>query len=427
MHDVSARFRFRFVARGQQSNDLVALAVRSLICCHPSADVVVVDANDEPMLAAERFGPGGNVTVVHLRPGDDPVSRAVGKGTAGHLFYWRHSPELLSSLPPWPGHDVHADADLLFLRPMDLSALEGPLSRGRIAAVVDESTMDHYSALGRVSSMPLATMLDAPGVGGPLLQAGLIFSNPADDGGFYDLLWRFAVAAAEAGRLDTVPSDDMGVVSSLLGQRGPLWERSLALGHEWNYISGALKDPGVFGCVAHFGGRRAKKYLLAQSGTLFPPDADISRTPWGSMRRPDGPGGPTVVHGLWRRTWLPVDETAWAGNGAAAAVDETASAPDGAAIEIALPFSLSWQVPPGRTTALIDGAIQAGRHEAPAGDGAGPVLFVYLDGHLMDRVPAEGSRFRRPVHLGKAETITVIGTSPSSDSTIRLHHLFGAP
>ncbi|MFI9235611.1 hypothetical protein [Streptomyces sp. NPDC053079] len=413
MHDASARFRFRFVARGRQSNDLVALAVRSLLCCHPSADVVVVDANDEPMLAAEHFGPAGNVAIVHLRPGDDPVSRAVGKGTAGHLFYWRHSPELLSSLPPWPGYDVHADADLLFLRPMDLSALEGPLARGRIATVVDESTMDYYSALGSVSSTPLATMLGAPGVGGPLLQAGLIFSNPADDGGFYNLLWRFAVKAAEAGRLDTVPSDDMGVVSSLLGQRGPLWERSLSLGHEWNYISGALKDPGVFGCVAHFGGRRAKKFLLAQSDSLFPPDADISRTPWGSMRLPVGSGGLTVVHGLWRRTWLP-------GDGAE-------SAPDGAAMEIAMPFSLSWQVPPGCTSALVDGVVRAGCDEEPPEDGAGPVLFVYLDGRLMDRVPAEGYCFRRSVCLGKAETITVIGISPSSNCTIRLHHLFGTP
>ncbi|MFV0131544.1 hypothetical protein ACLGI4_28205 [Streptomyces sp. HMX112] len=423
MHDASTRFRFRFVARGWQSNDLVMLAVRSLLCCHPSAHVVVVDANDEPMLAAEHFGPGGNVTVVHLRPDDDPVSRAAGKGTAGHLFYWRHSPALLGSLPPWPGYDVHADADLLFLRPMDLSALKGPLARGRIAAVVDESTMDYYSELGRRASMPLTAMLDTPGAGGPLLQAGLLFSNPADDGGFYDLLWRFAVTAAEAGLLHTVPSDDMGVVSSLLGRRGPLWERSLPLGHEWNYISGALKDPGVFGCVAHFGGRRAKKFLLAQSGDLFPPDADVSRTPWGSMRLPVGPRRPTVVRGLWRRTWLPADEF----DETAPSVGGAAPARDGASIEIALPFCLSWRVPPGHPTALVDGIIRARRTEAPAEDGAEPVLFVYLDGHLIGRVPAEGFRFRCPVRLGKAETITLIGTSPSSGHTLRLHDPFRTP
>ncbi|MFH8409873.1 hypothetical protein ACH4FX_34605 [Streptomyces sp. NPDC018019] len=382
--------------------------MRSLLCCHPGARVVVVDANDDPALARGHFGPG-HVDVVRLAPGDDAVARAVGRGTAAHLFYWRHSPELRDRLPPWDGYDVHADADLLFLRPMDLGALDRPLAGGRIAAVVDESTMEYYAELGTVAPLPVAAMLGAPGTGGPLLQAGLIFSNPADDGGLYDRLWRFAVAAAGAGQLDAVPSDDMGVVSSLLGQRGPLWQRLLALGHEWNYISGALKDPGVFGCVAHFGGRRAKKFLLAQSGLLFPPDTDSSRTPWGTMRPPSRSGRTTAVRGLWQRGRLPA-----AGS---------APAPSTTGLDLALPFSLSWRVPPHAVSLLVEGGVRAGRGGMPAGAAAvDAVLFVYLDGRLVERVPVEALRFRCPVRLGRAETVTLIGVSRHRDCAIRLKH-----
>ncbi|MFD7710181.1 hypothetical protein ACFV6E_08115 [Streptomyces sp. NPDC059785] len=413
---VSSRFRFRFVSRGRQSDELVVLAVRSLLYCHPGARVVVVDANDGPRLAGQHFG-RGTIDVVHLSPGDDPVARAAGRGTATHLFYWRHSPALRDSLPPWRGYDVHADADLLFLRPMDLGALEGPLAEGRIAAVVDESTMDYYGELGEVASLPVADLLGTPGEGGPLLQAGLIFSNPADDGGLYDLLWRFATKAAEAGVLDAVPSDDMGAVSSLLGRRGPLWERLLALGHEWNYISGALKDPGVFGCVAHFGGRRAKKYLLAQSGTLFPPDACPGRAPWGTVRAPGPPCRPTVHRGVWRRAWLSPDGPE----------GRTEPVP-GAGVETALPFSLSWRIPTGTSSALVKGAVRAGGRGRPAQGPTPTVLFVYLDGHLLDRLPVEDPRFRCPVRLGPAETVTLIGVGPAGeDRTVRLDDPFGPP
>ncbi|GCD40890.1 hypothetical protein [Streptomyces paromomycinus] len=407
----SSRFRFRFVSRGRQSDELVVLAVRSLLCCHPGTQVVVVDANDDPSLAKEHFGGSGNIDVVHLAPAADPVARAAGRGTAAHLYYWRHSPGLRDRLPPWRGYDVHADADLLFLRPMDLGALDGPLARGRIAMVVDESTMDHYSALGSVASTPVACLLGAPGVGGPLLQTGLIFSNPTDDGGLYDRLWTFATAAAEAGQLKAVPSDDMGVVSSLLGQRGPLWERFLPLGHEWNYISGALKEPGAFGCVAHFGGRRAKKFLLTQSDVLFPPDADCRRTPWGTMRTPAHSDRPTVVRGLWQRNWL--------------VPDGLSPGPDTKGLEVGLPFSLSWRVPPVAASALVEGAFHAGRSAELFRENADPALFVYLDGRLLDRVPVENSRFRCPVPVGRAETITLIGAGSHAECTLRLTDPFG--
>ncbi|MFH8295440.1 hypothetical protein [Streptomyces sp. NPDC018059] len=413
LYGASSRFRFRFVTRGRQTNALVGPAVRSLLHCHPGADVVVVDANDEPTAAAEHFGPGNNVTVVHLRPGDDPVARAAGRGTAGHLFYWRHSPEVLGRLPPWSGYDVHADADLLFLRPLCLGALEGPLARGRIAAAVDEETMNYYTELGQVASKPVSGLFGTPGAGGPLVQAGLVFSNPADDGGLYGLLWRLAVEAAETGSLNTVPSDDMGVLSALLGPCGPLWERYLPLGHECNYISGALKDPGVFGCVAHFGGRRAKKFLLAQSETLFPPGLDSRRTPWGSMRLPADEGRITVVRGLWRQSWLP------AGKNAHVAEDT--------AIEVALPFSLTWQAPPDHSTALIDGIMRTPSREGPIVNGVGPVLFVYLDGHLVDRLPIAERRFQRSVRLREAETLTLVCIGPSPGRIVRLRSPFAAP
>ncbi|MFH8347384.1 hypothetical protein [Streptomyces sp. NPDC018045] len=372
----------------------------------------MVDANDEPSLDARHFTPE-HVDVVHLAPGDDAVARAVGRGTPGHLFYWRHSPELRNSLPPWHGYDVHADADLLFLRPMDLGALDRPLAGGRIAAVVDESTMEYYSELGKVASTPVATLLGTPGAGGPLLQAGLIFSNPADDGGLYDRLWRFAAEAAKEGRLHAVPGDDMGVVSSLLGERGPLWERLLALGHEWNYISGALKDPGVFGCVAHFGGRRAKKFLLAQSGVLFPPDADHGRTPWGTMQAPPRSVRPTVVRGLWQQARLPAQGPEFA--------------PGAADLALLLPFSLSWRVPQHATSCLVAGVVQAGGGRGPTRDAAAdPVLFVYLDGRLVERVPVEEFHFRRPVRLGQAETVTLIGVSRHTGCALRLKHPLAA-
>lgn len=403
----SSRFRFRFVARGERATQLVALAVQSLARCHPGAAAVVVDANDAPAIDRGLFPVRSDLQVVHVRPADDPVARAVGKGTRQHLFYWRHSPQLREALSPYDRYDVNADADLLFLRPMDLSSLVRPMERGRIAAAVDESSLEHHTALGAVASSPATALLPAVGVGGPLLQTGLIFTNPGNDGGLYDLCWGFAVAAAKSGYLAELPSDDMCIVTAMLGQGGPLWERLLPLGHEWNYVTDAVKDPGVFGCVAHYGGHRAKALLLARTGELFPPGADDG-APWGTVTTPSSAGEAAVFRGPWQRRSL---KPSWPARDAV-----------GAPIAVPLPFALSWPVPPGITTVVIAGVLEADRGECP--EKAEAALFVYADGRLVRRLPITGRSVRATIHLGHAETVTVIGTSALLGHVVRLEKCF---
>ncbi|MGH8902506.1 MAG: hypothetical protein ACRDYA_12710 [Egibacteraceae bacterium] len=151
---VSERFRFRFVVRGEQANALVRYAMTSLRRCHPGAGIVLVDANDTPAWVTPGARIEGDVAIVHLPPEEDDVARAVGRGSRRHLFYWRHSPQVLEALPATDRYAVYADADIVFLRPLDLASLLGPLARGRIAAALDESTLEYFQALSMVASTP---------------------------------------------------------------------------------------------------------------------------------------------------------------------------------------------------------------------------------------------------------------------------------
>ena len=82
----------------------------------------------------------------------------------------------------------------------------------------------------------------------------------------------------QIGGLNDLPWDDMCILTALLGPGGPLWERLLPLGHEWDYISDAQKDPGIFGCVAHYGGRRAEaELILAQRRRVLPAPGQAER------------------------------------------------------------------------------------------------------------------------------------------------------
>lgn len=385
----SERFRFRFVVRGDQTAELLMLAVQSLERCHPGTHVAVVDANDVPRIDSGLLGTTLRHTVVHIRPGSDPVARIVGRGSRRHLFYWRHSPEVRKALPAFDGFDVHADADLLFLRPLDLAALLGPLSRGRIAASVDESSLDHYAAVSVAAGQTAGGPFPGGRFGGPMWQAGFLFSNPADDGGLFDLFWQATVEVAAAGQLVSLPDDDMAIVAMLLGCGGPLWERALALGHDWNYITDAVKDPGVLGRVAHFGGRRAKGLLLRHAPTMFPARGAYQSAAWGTIYRKevDDEDGVSPRRGLWI---LPEPDDG---------VDTAAPLP--------VPFCLTWPVPTGVQSLQV-----AGNTIAPDGASspASVAVLVSVDGRQVGRwVTSESEgRISVTVETAAAETVTVI-------------------
>ncbi len=350
----SERFRFRFIARGEQACGLVVIAARSLRRCHPDAAIVVVDANDAPAMDAEALGPG--VDLLHVPPGDDAVALAVGRGSRRHLYYWRHSRQLLAALPPDDRYDVHADADLLFVRPLDLGSLLGPLARGRIAAAVDESFLEYYDEVQRQPAV---------GTAGPLLQGGLLFANPADDGGLYERFWKLAVDAARAGRLAALPWDDMCLLTALLGHGAPLWERLLTLAPEWNYIADARKDPGALGCVAHCGGRTAQAEALRQRDRL------LSETQaWGTSGTPPlrGPQEPGAVH---------------------------------------TPFALTWPAPPDARACEI------------SAEPAGATLLVFVDGRLVRRL-LPSDEISTTIRFPKAETVTVVGLGGTPARAARL-------
>lgn len=407
-HPASTRFRFRMVSRGDRANALVVLSVKSLVRCHPNTSILLVDANDTPTLKHDLFDVENNLEIVHAPPDDDDVARAVGRGSRQHLFYWRHSPKLRSALPPSDRYDAYSDADIIFLRPMNLMSLLGPLANGRIAAAVDESSLDHYQQLGVLASHPASTMLPTAGASGPLLQAGLIFTNPTDDGDFYDLFWDFAVSAAKAGHLPDLPSDDMCIVTALLGQGGPLWERQLALGHEWNYITDAQKDPGIFGCAAHYGGHRAKALVLARREELFPPtDQTGSSWAWGTVARVDPATGPALVRGAWpNRVSLPAPSTSHE------------------CLTVPVPFALSWLVPKGvkgfQMVATLARTSQQEQEEQ-----ADATFYVYIDGRLAHRLLAQRGQVRVNIHLGTAETVTIIGVSNTPGCQAQLNEPFG--
>jgi hypothetical protein len=397
--NASRHFRFRFVARGETASGLVRIAARSLQRCHPNVEVLIIDANDTPMIEGMDPTLTGVALVLHVAPDVDEVSTLFGRGSRSHLYYWRHSPQLRQSLPMTSRYDVHADADLLFVRPMDLASLLRPLEAGRIAAAVDESTTDYYSQLSSLASTASVKGIRPPVVGGPLLQSGLLFSNPADDDGLYERFWKLAVDGARAGVLPSFPWDDMHAVSQLLGHGGPLWERLLLLPPGWNFITDARNDPGVFACVAHHGGRRAQAMLLAQSERLFPPGEGPSAA-WGTVMVSDG-NASAVLRGPWNRR-VPTSKVP--GNSA-----------DSGRLSVPLPCCLSWLVPNGSTrfevTATIRPSIARGGHDPSAVS-----FFLYVDGRLWSRPAAVGGRLEAEVRVDSAETVTMIGTALGCDA-----------
>jgi len=345
--------------------------------------VVVVDANDVPTLERTRFHVPGEFDVVHIVPEVDAVAEAVGRGSRHHLFYWRHSPQLLEALPPTHRFDVHSDADIVFVRPFDLGSLLGPLEQGRIAAAIDESTLDYYQAVQALAETSGAS-------GGPLLQGGLLFRNPADDGGFYLRFWDFAVEAAASGQLSHLPWDDMGILSILLAQGGPLWERLLILGHEWNFITDANKDPGVFGCAAHYGGRRAQALLLAHCDVLFPPEASQEECDW------------------WGRV----------GGARPAALPVSGNCSSQGTGSFALPCSITWNVPARAADLTLSGQL------LPPAEPLDVTAFVYLDGRLDRHCHFQNGCFRTTIPLHAPETVTVIVVSAASVCEVSLYHAF---
>lgn len=394
----SRRFRFRFVVCGDQAAELLVLAVLSLQRCHPGAHVVVVDANDVPTIDTRLFGTALEHTVLHVRPGLDAIARAVGRATRQHLFYWRHSPELRKALPTFDGLDVHADADLLFLRPLDLAALLGPLSRGRIAAAVDESTLDHYAAVSSEAGASTGATLSGDGFGGPMWQAGLLFSNPADDGGLFDLFWQSAVETADAGGIGSLPNDDMAIFAALLGCGGPLWERALALGHDWNYITDAVKDPGVFGRVAHFGGHRAKDLLLQDTATILTLRDNRRLAAWGTIYRNTiiEPCGARPLRRLWT---LPAPD----------------SRPDGP--QLPVPFCLTWPAPTGAQAVRVTAELVV---PDDGGGGASVTVLVGVDGRQAGQWVTCDGRVSATVTTAGAETVTVIAVGDRPGLILRL-------
>ncbi|MFD7707538.1 hypothetical protein [Streptomyces sp. NPDC059786] len=403
----SERFRFRLLARGEKANALAPLAVKSLLRCHPNVEIIVIDANDTPQLDHTMFGMAGAFELLHIVPEEDEVARAVGRGTRHHLFYWRHSPQLLSALPHTDRYDVHCDADIVFLRPLDLASLLGPLAKGRIAAAVDESTLEYYAKLGRLAATTAGGLLPAAGSGGPLLQAGMIFSNPRDDGGFYQEFWKLAVDAANAGCLTDLPWDDMCVVSALLGQGGSLWERLLPLGQEWNYITDTVKDPGIFGCAAHYGGHRAKAFVLGQADRLFPrQETDRAECPWGTATTIDPETGHArLTRGLWQ-IQDPLDERGNLGL-------------PRDSLTVGLPFSLTWAIRNDAPDLVLRARISAGDAES-AQENASAAFFVYVDGRLHQRLEPEDGHVEARVRLDQEETVTLLAVSSVEASTARV-------
>jgi hypothetical protein len=346
-------FRFRFISRGETANQLTRLAVRALKWCHPSVRVAVVDANDEPQLVQKDF-PG--VELIHVVPGNDAVADRVGRGSRKHLFYWRHSPKVLASVPRDTKFSAYMDSDILLMRPMDLSSLFEPLSRGRIGVSVDES-MQAYTRLLQEHACTMLPVINVPGVGGPLLQGGLIFSHTEDDGDFYQEFWRLAEIAATKDIVELLPFDDMALLTALLTQGGKFWDRWLPLGHEWNYITAADQDPGVFAVGTHYGGFRAKSLVLHESSRFtIPNNPDHA---WGSTSS-------GFVNG--ERRFL---------RGAIAGKLEVGFV----RYHLAPPFAISWSAPLDTRSVTVDVRSQGGH----LGN-----MLVYVDGHYRFRIKGEG-------------------------------------
>jgi hypothetical protein len=355
---------------------------------------VLVDANDSAAFSQGSVGVDGNFTIVHIAPGVDDISRSVGRGSRTHMFYWRHSPQVFSALPASPRLDAYSDADLLFLRPLDLGSVIVPLEDGRIAAAVDESSLDHYLQIGELASTAVADLFPTSALAGPLLQTGLILCNPYDNGGFYNRFWDFAIRAARCDLLDRLPSDDMFVVSALLGQGGLLWDRLLTLGNDWNYITDSTKDPGIFGRVAHYGGRRAKTMILKEYEHPYSP-AQLTDTAgcWGTVTDAD-------TSRLQRGAW-PTH------------VNPMLRAPIRVGhrrVVASAPLCLSWLTPADATAleASATTCIACGRGVLPSVE---LTLFMYIDGRLVARTTTCQGSVSVTAPLQGAETISLVAVS----------------
>jgi hypothetical protein len=398
---VSAAFQFRFVVRGSETMRAVNCATASLRRCHPQAAIVVIDANDSPLVDPAQLPP--RCLLVHLVPGDDDVARAVGRGSRKHLFYWRHSPQVLASIGINARYDVHADADMLFLRPMDLGSLEPQLRAGRIAMAIDRATIEYYRQLESLSAEANSRSFPVAGSRGPMVQGGLLFRNPEDDGGLLDQMWNLACEEARVGALDRVPWDDMAFLTNLLSQAGPLWGRLLALGHEWNYISDEGLGPGVFGYVAHYAGRDELKGFMAREFSRRFPPVDGLGPVYLWQREPD-----IVCVGYGR-----------VGLAGEAGYDGLGVLVDGKRIRDSLsmhpPFSATWHVPDGATEFAFTSALSDTSRNGDQ-EHRGMRLLCYGDGRLItDCYVRRGEPQHVCFPVDGLECVTLIGTTSQFD------------
>jgi hypothetical protein len=220
----------------------------------------------------------------------------------------------------------------------------------------------------------------------------MIFTNPADDGGIFAQFWQLALGFARAGHVGKLPFDDMCLLTALLGQGGPLWERLLPLGHEWNYITSETQDPGIFGCAAHYGGHRAKAFFLSRHHDFLPQGR---KDCWGSIADPRHSDLQSDVGAfrLWRN---------WSGGPAQ-------SEP------VAMPFALSWNVPYGAKEFEFRAQIQTAESAT---------FLLYVDGRLVDRAWTAGGSVRTVINSCQSDVVTVIAATGSGGQGALLDYSF---
>lgn len=399
---IAERFRFRFVTRGEQANRSVLCAARSLRRCHPSAPMVVLDANDQVHLDGEQLP--DQCRLVHVPPEHDEIARCLGRGTRQHMFYWRHSPQALEAAGLQPDLlDVYVDTDVLFLRPLDLQSLVPHLDAGRIAMAIDRSSIEYYRLMEDLAVRSDSSVFPVAGSRGPMVQGGLLFRNPENDGGLLELLWKLASADARSGVLSWVPWDDMAFLTTLLGHGGPLWGRLLPLGHEWNFISEDGYDPGVFGYLAHYGGpSHVKDHMVKRFTQLFPPvDALRELALW--QREPD------IARVGYGRVGLAGE----AGYDALRVVVRGQRMSN--VLSLHPPFSATWAVPPSANTLAFGPAFNDSSRHTPHSPSR-VRLQCYLDGShatSLEISESDAGCARLPVH--GAECVTLIGTTDEAD------------
>lgn len=378
MDSAQKRFRFRFISRGEEANKLTQLAVHALQWCHPGVCITVIDANDRPQLNIENFP---KINLIHITPSNDEIAQRVGRGSKKHLFYWRHSPMVLSAIPKDTEFVVYMDSDIIVVRPMDLSSIVEPLKNGRIGIAVDESLIT-YTNLIQERANSIASILNVPGSCGPLLQGGLIFSCINNDGNFCKEFWSLAKIAANENILDLLPFDDMTLLTLLFTYGGKLWNRWLPLSPEWNFITAAGQDPGVFAIGAHYGGYHAKNYLLKNSAQF-----KISNTAefaWGS------------ISSLWK------DERWYFSRGVILGIPKDKFI----LYYLKSPFSLSWTCPHKNQSFNFEVQIMRGVLKN---------LFIYIDGKFYCQY--DNTKIGCVYNVACGNVITIIAASNGNSIT----------